>query len=322
MTNPLVTVIICVYNAGEYLRPSLLSIIGQTYQNLEILMVDDGSTDGCFERVQDLLTDSRIRVFHQANSTKPVALNRALDHLSGEFYVVHDADDISYPRRIEKQLHMLVKHPRLAAAFCGNDVIINGRSMAPVCFEKSEIACRRDVAEFRMPALDPTGMYRMSLVGHLRYDPLLPLGEGLDYILRVGEKYPMVVLGDCLYGYRVLQNSLTRIDPTRRDDLVIEAIKRACHRRGMDHKQTLSADRAVNRRSKHSRSDNNIAAYFINSALSQRREGHHWAALKTGLECVRLHPLDLHYYKALIYAVTGPGVTKLAKYVYSRPDRS
>jgi glycosyltransferase involved in cell wall biosynthesis len=320
MTKPLVTVIICAYNAGEYLRPSLLSIIHQTYENLEILMVDDGSTDGCFETVKDLLSDSRIRVFHQVNSTKPVALNRALDNLSGEFYAVHDADDISYPRRIEKQLRTLVKNPRLAAVFCGNDVIINGRSVAPVFFEKSEIACRRDVEEFRMPALDPTGMYRMSLVGDLRYDPFLPLGEGLDYILRVGEEHPMMVLGDCLYGYRVLQNSLTRIDPMRRDDLVIEAVKRAYKRRGIDYKENFSAERALDRHSIHSRRDNNIAAHFINSTLCQYRTGHHWAALRTGLECVRLHPLDFHYYKALIYAITGPNVARLAKYAYFRPD--
>src|SRR4051794_9056119 len=53
--GPLVTVVMCVYNAGKYFRPSLLSIIDQTYKNLDILIIDDGSTDGCFSSVQDLL---------------------------------------------------------------------------------------------------------------------------------------------------------------------------------------------------------------------------------------------------------------------------
>src|SRR3954470_18479754 len=122
--GPLVTVVMCVYNAGKYLRPSLLSIIDQTYRNLDILIIDDGSTDGCFNSVQDLLVDERVRVIHQANSTKPVAINRALDRIRGEFYAIQDADDISYPTRIERQVRALLNHPNLAAVFCGNELII------------------------------------------------------------------------------------------------------------------------------------------------------------------------------------------------------
>src|SRR5262249_46667806 len=201
---PLVTVVICVYNAGEYLRPSLLSIMEQTYRNLDILIIDDGSTDGCFESVQDLMADSRIRVFHQANATKPVALNRALDRVQGEFYAIHDADDISYPSRIESQVRALLNRPQLAAVFCGNELILNGRSMAPTFATKCEADCKLEIGAFRIPALDPTGMFRMSLVGHIRYEASLPIVETFDYILRVGEQYPMIVLGECLYGYRIL----------------------------------------------------------------------------------------------------------------------
>ena len=111
--RPLVTVIICVYNAGEFFRPSLASILKQTYTKLDIIVIDDGSTDGCIESASDLLADSRVRLFRQANATKPVALNRALDEFRGEFYAIHDADDISYPTRIEKQLARLLRQPGL-----------------------------------------------------------------------------------------------------------------------------------------------------------------------------------------------------------------
>ena len=119
---PLVTIVMCVYNAGEYLRPSLLSVVGQTYRNLDILIVDDGSTDGCFESIQDLLSDVRIRITRQANAGKPVAFNRALDMIRGEFYAIQDADDISHPDRIEKQVRAFLDKPELAAVFCGNSL--------------------------------------------------------------------------------------------------------------------------------------------------------------------------------------------------------
>src|SRR4051812_12561094 len=89
--SPLVTIIMCVYNAGEYLRPALLSVLAQTYKEIDVVVVDDGSTDGCFEHIDDLLGDSRVRVYHQENATRPVALNRALELARGEFYAIQDA---------------------------------------------------------------------------------------------------------------------------------------------------------------------------------------------------------------------------------------
>lgn len=103
MAKPLVSILISVYNAGGYLRPSVQSILSQTYSNLEILIIDDGSTDHCMDTIADL-KDPRIRVISQENAGKAVALNRALAVLSGEFYAIQDADDVSYPTRIERQV--------------------------------------------------------------------------------------------------------------------------------------------------------------------------------------------------------------------------
>lgn len=320
--GPLVTVVMCVYNAGEYLRPSLLSIIDQTYRNLDILVIDDGSTDGCFSSVQDLLVDKRIRVIHQANSTKPVAMNRALDQARGEFYAIQDADDISYPTRIERQVRALLDQPRLAAVFCGNELIINGSFMAPAFASKSEDDCQSEISTFRMPALDPTGMFRMSLVGHMRFEPSLQVAETYDYILRIGEVHPMIVLGECLYAYRVLPDSLTRRAPMWRKQFEVEAFRRACERRGLRFEQEgANEDRGYGLRQSHnSLSDNNIAAHFMRSVLDWRRSNHRLSALKTGWQCACLHPADPHYYKALVYALISPSVVnRLRRYVLANP---
>jgi glycosyltransferase involved in cell wall biosynthesis len=312
--NHLVTVVICVYNAGEYLRPSLLSILGQTHRNLDILVVDDGSTDGCLDTVEDLLADRRVRVFRQANGTKPVALNRALDHAQGEFYAIHDADDISYPKRLERQLDALRTQPHLAAVYCGNDLIINGRSLAPVSAPMNEAACKRAIDAFGLPAADPTGMYRMSLVSHLRYDTSFPIGQGLDYILRVGEQHPMVVLGECLYGYRVLPRSNTRGDPILRERLIANVLRQACDRRDLDYTRLFPHGAGDNRRSQSSVNDNNIAGHFIKSVLAQVRAGRRLDAIRTGIACASLQPFDPHYYKALVYALSSPDIVKAVRH--------
>jgi glycosyltransferase involved in cell wall biosynthesis len=308
---PLVTIVMCVYNAGEYLRPSLLSILAQTYQNLEILIIDDGSTDGCFATVSDLLTDSRVRVTHQNNATRPVALNRALEQVQGEFYAIQDGDDVSHPTRIEKQVRALLNQPGLAAVFCGNDLIINGRSMAPTFAAKNVDDCKRDIRAFCMPAHDPTGMFRMSLVRDFRYHPNLQYVEALDYILRVGEQHPMMVLGECLYSYRILQSSVTRRDPARRDQFVSEQFRQACIRRGIEYEQVLP--QRPPKRSKNSVSDNNLAAHFMTSVLDQRAIGNRWRALRTASECALLHPFDPHYYKALVYAMAPEKVNSFIR---------
>lgn len=303
-TAPLVSIIMCAYNAGEYLRASLVSVLTQTYQNLDVVIIDDGSTDDSFESIADLLTDPRVRVFHQENATRPVALNRALDLARGDFYAIQDGDDISHPTRIERQARAMLNQPDVAAVFCGNELIINGRSMAPTFAAKSIDVCKREVDRFSMPAHDPTGMFRLSLVRDFRYQPNLPYVEAFDYILRVGEQHPMIVLGECLYSYRILWSSVTRRDPTRRVHYVAEALKQACARRGVEY-QRIYPDR-TKLQSRNSITDNNLAAHFMASVLDQRGIGNYRNAVKTALECARLHPLDPHYYKALIYALAPP----------------
>jgi glycosyltransferase involved in cell wall biosynthesis len=310
---PLVSVVTCVYNAGEYLRPSVLSIINQTYRNLDIIIVDDGSTDGCLETITDLLDDNRLRVFRQANATRPVALNRALDLVRGEFYAIQDADDISEPTRIQKQLEAMLPRPHLAVAFCGYCLLMNEKCVAPLFTSKEETECKADIDALRIPSHDATGLFRMSMIRNMRYDSSLPFVEALDYLLRIGEKHPMIVLGDCLYGYRMHPESLTQSDPRRRDRMVARVVERAYERRGQSSSRTSLQGWQRKYRSRNSLMDNDIASVFVVSVLSQRQTGRRWGALKTGLQCARLHPFDLYYYKALAYALIPARVLRFMR---------
>ena len=175
---PLVSVVICVYNAGEHLRPSVESVLAQTYRNVELLIVDDGSTDGCMDSIADL-HDARIRIITQGNRGKPAAMNVALGAIRGEFYALNDADDLSAPHRIEAQLMFMRDNPDVAAVFCGYELIIDGHR---VCCVSEEARVTRAVqarpsSPSGMPSHDPTAMYRVSYVKGMRYDEaLVPRG--------------------------------------------------------------------------------------------------------------------------------------------------
>jgi glycosyltransferase involved in cell wall biosynthesis len=303
-----VTVIMCVYNAGGYLRPAVESVLGQTYANMELLIVDDGSTDGCVEAVGKLLSDRRVRVIHQENRGKPAAMNAALNQMRGEFYALNDADDLSHPERIERQVKCMLENPDVAGVFCGHEIILDGRSMAPQHRARDRVDCARDIEAFRMPAHDPTAMYRASAVAGMRYEPDLLLGEGFDYILRVGEEHPLLVLGECLYSYRIHSQSITKRDPARRDRLVREVLKRACERRGIEFANQFPMEPGTD--CPEAFLDNNLAAQFIESVLDQRRVGRRLRAIGTGVACSRLHPLTPHYHKALVYATAPMWVVK------------
>lgn len=109
MNNPLVTVAIPFYNAEKFLDQAILSVCNQTYSNIEILLLDDGSTDNSLSIAQSFaLKDNRIRV-HSDGKNKGLIfrLNQSVSMCESEYYARMDADDIMHPLRIEKQIEHL-----------------------------------------------------------------------------------------------------------------------------------------------------------------------------------------------------------------------
>ena len=109
MNNPLVSIIIPVYNVEKYIEKCIDSIINQTYKNLEIILVDDGSPDGCPEICDKYaLQDSRIKAIHKKNGGLSDARNAGLDIMKGEWVIFIDSDDFVSPYHVEN-LYYLVK---------------------------------------------------------------------------------------------------------------------------------------------------------------------------------------------------------------------
>lgn len=107
MQSSLVTVFIPVYNAEKYIKESLESIINQTYKNLEILIIDDGSTDDSLKIISSY-NDSRIRILKNVeNKGLPYTRNKGLREAKGKYMAIMDADDISELNRIEEQVKLM-----------------------------------------------------------------------------------------------------------------------------------------------------------------------------------------------------------------------
>lgn len=118
MNNPTISVIVPVYNVEPYLRQCLDSIVNQTYPNIEILIVDDGSPDRCGEICDEYAeNDSRITVIHQENAGLSAARNAALDIARGEYIMFVDSDDWVEPTFCEKALEMALEYQVEIAIF-------------------------------------------------------------------------------------------------------------------------------------------------------------------------------------------------------------
>lgn len=102
--TPLISVVIPVYNVAPYLREALDSVVNQTYKNLQVLIVDDGSTDGSGEICEEYKIDRRVTVIHQKNGGLSNARNIAMDRAHGQFIAFLDPDDAYHPSFIEELL--------------------------------------------------------------------------------------------------------------------------------------------------------------------------------------------------------------------------
>ena len=140
--KPLISVIVPVYNIMEYLPRCVASLCAQTYENLEILLVDDGSTDGSKELCDDLgKTDNRIRVFHKENGGSSSARNLGLAHCKGELIGFIDSDDYVEPDMYELLQDAISRHQVSVAQIGRDEIDMGGKKLPNICEPPVEEEC-------------------------------------------------------------------------------------------------------------------------------------------------------------------------------------
>jgi glycosyltransferase involved in cell wall biosynthesis len=122
---PKVSVIIPTYNRAQYIAEAINSVLGQTYQDFEIIVIDDGSTDNTRE-VMENFKDPRVKYIYQENRRMSNARNAGINHSTGEYIAFLDSDDSFFEKAIEKGVQILDKHPEVS--FCyGQSYFIDER---------------------------------------------------------------------------------------------------------------------------------------------------------------------------------------------------
>lgn len=204
--SPLITVIIPVFNAGRYVREAIESIASQTYTNLEILIIDDGSTDDSLLIIQGI-HDPRVKVVrNRHNIGLRRTLNKALALSQGKYIARMDADDISYPHRLATQVTFMEENPEIS--ICGSWFrIIPGGSIIRHPLSHDEIVSQL----FRDTAFGhPTIMFRSSFVKKANIE--YPESQAEDYALWVSliGKAVFANIPEVLLDYRWHGNNLSQ----------------------------------------------------------------------------------------------------------------
>ena len=209
MPQPRITVLMPVYNGEKYLREAIGSVLNQTFRDFELLIIDDGSTDGTQE-IASRFGDSRIRLEkNDINLGLIATLNRGLDLAQGEFIARMDCDDISFPERFARQVEFLDRHP---------DIGICGTWYKKISSHKT-ITIRAPVGHgtirflllFDNPFLHSTMVMRRSVLKNrgLRFDPRYRHAEDYDFWARVSESTRTANIPEVLLSYRSHSDSIS-----------------------------------------------------------------------------------------------------------------
>jgi hypothetical protein len=209
--TPTVSVIMPVHNGAEHLREAMDSVLCQSITRLELIAIDDGSTDDSgaildwYER-----TDDRVRVFHQENAGVASALNKGLAEARGKYIARMDSDDICARGRLAKQLGVMRIHPEVG--ICGTGWSYQGKRRGVVIPKTTDADIR--ASQIFCPSIaHPTVMVRRELIVKydLHYNTEFKQAEDYEFWHRLSPYCKMANIAEPLLRYRVRDEQATSL---------------------------------------------------------------------------------------------------------------
>lgn len=202
--TPLISVVLPVYNAGPYLREAVQSMLDQLYNDFELIIINDGSTDESWQTLREY-QDPRIRLYDQKNHGLVATLNRGINLSRGEYIARMDQDDHSEPERLEKQIGFLERHKDIGVL--GTTAYIMNEQSEPIGVNPALL----DDTELKLQMMYQTPFTHGSVM--IRRDILLKLmppfyresagnAEDYDFWSRLAPLTKLANIPESLYGWR------------------------------------------------------------------------------------------------------------------------
>ena len=211
-TEPLVSIIVPAYNSGKYLGECLNSALNQTYRNIEIIVIDDGSTDDTSEALKPYL--DKIRYYKIANSGPARARNEGIKKACGRFIAFLDSDDIFLPEKIEAQLKAVSVSEKVGMVTC-NGYLINerGDQIGQIKLEKypdqDSLIYNLHIRNVLNRGCSSMLLRKECFEKAGLMDETLVVGEDWDLWLRILQNYQIRYLETPLFKYRVRAKSIS-----------------------------------------------------------------------------------------------------------------
>lgn len=215
---PQISVVMSVFNGSAYLKEAIESILNQTLENFELVIVDDSSADST-NKILSSFKDKRLKlVKNQTNLGLAKSLNIAINHSKGKYIARMDADDVSLPERLKTQLRYLESNPQID--LCGtwaNLIDSRGRVVGEKRYPTSNHDLK-SLLKYSQPVIHPTWMAKSMFFKDNPYDPKFDYAEDYELISR-NPKIHLANIPEVLF--------LWRLSDSRRSRLKMKEIDRA-----------------------------------------------------------------------------------------------
>jgi glycosyltransferase involved in cell wall biosynthesis len=244
MSDPTVSVIIPAYNCGHLLAEAVESVRAQTYQDYEVIVVDDGSTDETWAVAQELAASlPQVRAVHAEHAGLAAARNRGVREMRGQWIALLDADDLWLPEKLQRCMDYLAEHPHLSIVYGPMAPI--GRDGRPLAGHSKP--CHAGWLTERLFhsifVHDPAAVFHKRVIDSCGgFDESLPVCVGHEFWLRVSMEFEFGLIDEPLALRRWSEGSLTRANRSRGRQIKAAMLERFYFERGG---KELLAERAA-----------------------------------------------------------------------------
>lgn len=201
----MISIIIPTYNRERLIKKSVMSVLEQTYTDIEVIVVDDGSTDDT-KNIIAMINDDRLKYIYQTNGGACKARNTGINLAKGDFIAFHDSDDVWHENKLEKEYNKLISE-KVDVVFCKlNYHNPNGQvEKLPIGISEGNIGLNNNLFGIGTQTL----LGKQKVFKDIMFDSSLPRFQDLELLVRIAKKYKIYCLNDGLVEYNVNMDSIS-----------------------------------------------------------------------------------------------------------------